>query len=369
LQSATGGGSRAVTATTAGAPANPLLGGLDQSTGDENLDAMRILPNAQNNAVLIYGTPQEEDAVMGMLHKIDIQPLQVRIDATIAEVTLNDTLQYGTQFFFKSGGLNGILNTGTSSVASPAAVGLNSTFPGFFLGGRGLGGAPIALNALQQVTTVNVLSSPQLTVVDNQPARLQVGALVPYLLNTQQSTITTGAPVVNSIGYQPTGVIREVTPRVNCGGLITLDIVQEVSDVEQAASTSGINSPTFNERNVSSRVVVQDGQTIGIAGLIRDTITHDNQGIPWLKDIPILGVLAGTQNNVRQRTELLIMITPHVIRDQADVRSITEDMREALHNAAAVPTISATERISGSPDPNRRIRERLGRSSEPANRQ
>ena len=340
---------------------NPLLGGLDEVT-----DTIRILPNAQNNAILIYGTGQEQEPILAMLRKVDILPLQVLIDATIAEVTLNDSLQFGTQFFFKSGGLNGILSAATASnpaTLAASAFGLN--LPGFILGSPsagGPGGAPFAISALQAVTTVRVLSSPQITVVDNQQARLQVGALVPYLTASSQSTLTPNAPVINSIAYQPTGVIMEVTPRVNSGGLVTLDVSQEVSDVQTNTTTSGINSPTFNQRSVTSRVVVQDGQTIGLAGLIRDTDSHGNSGLPWLKDIPILGALAGTQNNSRQRTELLVMITPHVIRSQTDVRSLTEDMRAALRDAATVPLTARNPTPSGSDDPNRRLRERVRRS-------
>jgi general secretion pathway protein D len=361
--SSAGGAIGRTTPAAAAAPAqaNPLLGGLDQGGGEENADALRILPNAQNNAVLIYGTRDEEDTVLGMLGKIDILPMQVRIDATIAEVTLNDSLKYGTQFFFKAGGINGVLNNANAAVASPAAIALGTSFPGFLLGGGGLGGAPIAISALQAVTTVNVLSSPQVTVVDNQQARLQVGSLVPYLTASSQSTLTTNAPIINSIAYQPTGVILAVTPRVNAGGLITLDVSQEVSDVNTTTSTSGIASPTFDERNLTTRVVVQDGQTVGLAGLIQDTMSRGNQGIPWLKDIPILGALAGTQSNEHTRTELLVLITPHLIRDQTEMHRLMEDMREALAGAAVIPSIAADERLSGSPDPNRRLRERLQR--------
>jgi general secretion pathway protein D len=336
---------------------NPLLGGLDQTGRDDGGDQMRILPNSQNNALLVYGTTQEEDTIVAMLRKVDIMPLQVRIDATIAEVTLNDTLRYGTQFFFKSGGINGILSAASAPLTAPSAAAFGVNFPGFFLGGNGQGGIPFAISALQAVTTVNVLSSPQLTVVDNQPARLQVGALVPYLTASSQSTLTANAPVINTIAYQPTGVIMEVTPRVNSGGLVTLDVSQEVSDVDQTANTNGINSPTFQERSITSRVVVQDGQTIGLAGLIRDNDSRGNQGIPWLKDIPILGALAGLQNNGRTRTELLVLITPHVIRDQNDARALTEDMRVVLRKAALVPAITGALRPSGSNDPNARVRD------------
>ncbi len=345
---------------------NPLLGGLEPPTGaaggQANPNQMRIIPNEQNNALVIYATQREEDTVEAMLRKLDILPLQVRIDAVIAEVTLNHTLQYGTQFFFKSGGINGILSNveQTLNTANLSASQFATGFPGFVIGGSGLGGAPFAINALQAVTTVHVLSSPQLLVLDNQSARLQVGNVVPYLSQTSQSTLTSNAPVVNSVNYQPTGVILEVTPRVNSGGLVTMDVAQEVSDVATTVTTEGLNSPTFLERNVTSRVVVQDGQTIGLAGLIRDSDTRGNSGLPWLKNIPVLGLLAGSQNNQRVRTELLVLITPHVIHDQRDARALTEDLREQLINSAAVPAELQAARPSGSADPNARLRKRLG---------
>jgi general secretion pathway protein D len=343
---------------------NPLLGPLEPGATEANTDALRIIPDDQNNAVLLYGTRREIDTIEAMLRKVDILPLQVRIDAVIAEVQLNDNLQYGTQFFFKSGGLNGILSNASQSTAvtptlSPAQAQLNLSFPGFFIGGHGQGGAPFAINALQAVTQVHVLSSPELLVLDNQPARLQVGNVVPYLTQSSQSLITANAPVVNSVNYQQTGVVMEVTPRVNSGGLVTLDVMQDVSDVSTVITTPGINSPTFDDRNVSSRVVVQDGQTVGLAGLIRDNATLSNQGIPWLKDVPLLGFLAGNQNNTRQRSELLILITPHVMHDQRDARALTEDLRDQLINAAAVPDRLNSLRPSGSADPGARLRRKL----------
>jgi general secretion pathway protein D len=339
---------------------NPLLGGLDQSAGASTDDSMRIIPDEQNNALLIFGTRHEDDTVEAMLRKIDILPLQVRIDATIAEVDLNDQLQYGTQFFFKGGGINGILSAAQSALTNPASAAFSAGFPGFVLSGNGNTGVPFALSALQQVTKVHVLSSPQLLVLDNQPARLEVGNLVPYLSQTSQSTIASNAPVVSSINYQQTGVIMQVTPRVDSGGLVTLDISQEVSDVAAGVTTPGINSPTFEERNISSRVVVQDGQTIGLAGLIRDNTSTGNSGLPWLKDIPILGLLAGQQNNQRNRTELLVLITPHVLHDQRDARALTQDLREQLIDAASVPAQTRLLRPSGSADPGAALRRRLG---------
>ena len=342
---APGGGAQA----NAAPAANPLLGGLEGG-GSADLNAMRIIPNEQNNAVVVYATPQEERTVEAMLRKIDILPLQVRIDAVIAEVTLNDALQYGTQFFFKQGDLNQTLST-----AATGAV--TGSFPGFVLGSvaqtaRG------AISALQNVTQVNVLSSPELLVLDNQTARLQVGSLVPYLTSSSQSTIANSA-VINSINYQPTGVIMDVTPRVNSGGLVTLDITQEVSDVNPNPPATGINSPVFDERRLASRVVVQDGQTVGLAGLIEDSVARGNQGIPWLKDVPLLGLLAGTQDNQRTRTELLVLVTPHVVHDQRDARALTEALRAELPNAARVPQAVQSLPLSGSVDPSASLRQQL----------
>ena len=342
-----GGGAAPAPAAASAASGNPLLGGLDTGGGDTNADqnAMRIIPNGQNNAVLVYATPQEAGSVEAMLRKVDILPLQVRIDAVIAEVTLNDALQFGTQFLSKSSSLA----TAFSGVSSG---GISATL----FSGKGISET---LQALQAVTTVDVLSSPDLLVLDNETAHLQVGALVPYLSQTAQSTLISTSDVVNSVQYQQTGVIMDVTPRVNSGGLVTLDISQEVSDVATAVTTTGLNSPTFNERRVISRVVVQDGQTVGLAGLIQDSSQKSNSGVPWLKDIPILGFLAGQQDNQRNRTELLVLITPHVIHDQRDARALTEDLRDQLPGAAAVPDLFKHMPLTGSPDPSEQVRQRL----------
>lgn len=365
LSSGLAGGMSGQSAGTSGggaAPAmsadNPLLGGLDSGHADKN--AMRIIPNRHTNALLIYATEKENDTVENMLHKIDILPLQVRIDATIAEVNLNDALQYGTQFFFKSGGINGVLsnNSQTITTATLASAAFSSSLPGFIIGGASGGGAPFAISALQAVTDVHILSSPQLMVLDNETARLQVGQLVPYQTGSQSSLISSGS-VYNSVSYQPTGVIMKVTPRVNSGGLVTLDIAQEVSSVDSSVTTSGLNSPTFNERSVNSRIVIQDGQTVGIAGLIEDKHSRGNSGIPWLKNIPVLGLLGSTQDNTHTRTELLVLITPHVVHDQRGAQALTEDMRASMINAAGVPLESARSVRNGNADPGRGVRRAL----------
>ena len=207
------------------------------------------------------------------------------------------------------------------------------------------------VNALSAVTQVKVLSAPQLMVLDNEPARLQVGSLVPVQTQAQQSTAA-NSTIVNSIDYRDTGVIMLVTPRVNSGGLVSLDISQEVSDVA-SLTTGNINSPTFSQRLIRTRVAVQDGQTVGMAGLIRDNDSQVNAGIPLVKDIPVLGSLFSNQNNSRTRTELLVLITPHVVHDQRDARALTDDLRNQLINAGLVPQHLQERRPAGLPNPNR----------------
>ncbi len=346
------------TAPATGSPA--VAAALDASSaesakeGEEAGNRIRIIANRRNNALLVYATPTEYAVEGGMLRKIDIIPLQVLIEATIAEVTLNDNLSYGTQFFLgrKLSGTLSFANPpsqpSAAAVAKGALTGFASNFPGFVLNN----GVREAINALAEVTQVKVLSAPQVTVMDNEPARLQVGALVPVIVQSSQSTISPNAPIVNSVEYRDTGVIMLVTPRVNSGGLVTLDISQEVSDVASTTS-SNIDSPTFNQRLIRTRVAVQDGQTVGMAGLIRDTDTQGNSGIPLLKDIPLLGGLVSSQVNRRERTELLVLITPHVVKDQRDALALTEDLRNGLTNAGLVPQQLNSKPLRGSPNPNR----------------
>jgi general secretion pathway protein D len=346
-----GGFGSAIPATTAAAetPATePLSAETGGGTG-ANANRIRIIANRTNNALLVYATPAEYSVIEGMLHKIDVIPLQVLIEATIAEVDLNDELQYGTQFFFKTDHFAETLGTpNVSNFPSLTSLSFPSTSPYFILSK-----APnFALAALANVTKVKVLSAPEVMVLDNQPARLQVGQQVPVLTGTATSTLAAGAPTVNSVDYHETGVIMQVTPRVNTGGLVSLDIAQEVSDVAPQATNTVAGSPTFDDQVFRTRVAVQDGQTVGMAGLIRDNVSQGNAGLPFIRDIPIIGTLFSTQSNSRMRTELLVLITPHVVHDQRDARALTEDLRSQLINAGLVPQQVQRQRGSGSANPN-----------------
>ena len=189
--------------------------------------------------------------------------------------------------------------------------------------------ADIVLNALKAITNVNVISSPQLLVLDRGVATLQVGDQVPILTAQVQSTTTAGAPVVNSIDYRDTGVILRVAPRVNSNGQIVLDVAQEVSDVTKT-TTSGIDAPTFNRRHIESTVMVQDGETIALGGLIKDNKSFTRNGLPLLSDIPLLGALFRSDDDTSTRTELLILLSPKVVRNAAEARAVTDELRNRL---------------------------------------
>ena len=276
-----------------------------------------------NNAVLVYGTPREYAVVEDALRKLDIAPLQVLIEAAITEVELTHDLRYGVQWNFAT------KNGGTFNLTDGKTAAAQPFYPGFsYLYANG-GSITATLNALSALTTVNVLSAPKLLVLNNQTASLQVGDEVPIVSASSQSTIGNNSPIVNSVEYRDTGVILKVTPRVNSGGLVLLDIAQEVSDVAPTTSSS-INSPTIQERRFSSSIAVQDGQTIALGGLIRDNHTKGRSGIPILSGIPGLGALVGQHTTADTRTELLILLTPRVIRTPVDAEAVTEELRHKI---------------------------------------
>lgn len=279
---------------------------------------IRIFAVEATNSLVIMATPNEYRQVESALRQLDVIPLQVLISATIAEVSLNDTLQYGVQWFFDSGATEITL----SDVASGAVA---SAFPGLSVLFSSGSDVRAVVNALQEVTDVNVISSPQLMVLDNRTAELQVGDQVPV---TTGSTVD-GTTIANSIQLRDTGVVLRVTPRVNASGLVILEIEQEVSDVIETTSST-LNSPTIQQRRIKSSVAVQSGDTVALGGLIRTKNTETKSGIPLLSQIPILGALFGSTNNVVERTELLVLIRPRVVRNQKEARDVTEELRKRI---------------------------------------
>ncbi len=297
---------------------------------------IRIIADEINNALLILAAPRDYRMVQAALRKLDIVPLQVLIDATVADVTLNNDLRYGVQHFLSRGN-----NTITLSTASSGTV--SSTFPGFsysFVNGD----SAVVLDALEGVTKVQIKSSPRLMVLDNQTARLQVGDEVPVITQQQQSTRDT-ANIINSIQFRETGVILEVTPRVNSGGLVTLDIQTEVSNVSESVKT-GVLTPTISQRKIKSSIAVQNGQTVILGGLVQENATESRSGLPVLSRIPVLGALFGNVQKSLRGTELIILLTPRVVRNPADAQAITNEIRRQMRSFAPVDDSDGSKGIS-----------------------
>ncbi|RMF66795.1 MAG: type II secretion system protein GspD [Alphaproteobacteria bacterium] len=306
----------------------------------------RIIADGRNDALLVYATPQEYRMIERTIKRLDIAPLQVLIEATIAEVSLNDALQFGLRWFFQNEGATG-RRTNTVTFSDLGNGGVNQQFPGFsyLFTGRS---AQVALNTLSDLTKVNVVSSPQLMVLDNGTARLQVGDQVPVPTQQSVSTLDPNAPIVNAIDFRDTGVILEVTPHVNASGLVVLDVRQEVSDVVPT-TTSGIDAPTIQRRVIESTVAVQNGETIALGGLIRDSRNRTRSGIPVLSRLPLFGPLFGTTTNKKDRTELLVLLTPRVVRDAGEARAVTRELRERLYGLESLRKQFAVKPAS-SPD-------------------
>lgn len=303
---------------------------LERSSTYSAEGGLKLTADAGNNALIVLGTESDHRRIRSALRELDVRPLQVLIEATIAEVSLNDELRFGLQWFFKDGKHKVTL----SSFASGAVA---EIFPGFSYVFEETGDARVVLDALDEVTNVRVISSPQLMVLNNQSAELQVGDQVPVATRSAIGVANPDAPIVNTIEFKDTGVILSVTPRVNNGGLVLLDIEQEVSTVV-ATTTSGIDSPTIQRRRVRSRVAVESGETVALGGLIQDTKSQGESGVPGLSRIPLLGNLFKSNHDIDDRTELLILLTPRVIASLTDARAITDELKARLTSRNKVET-------------------------------
>lgn len=309
-------------------PAGSGANAVDQGAAGRDAQGSggKITADEVNNAVVVYGTPRDYAMIEDALRRLDLPPQQVMIEAAITEVSLTDTLRYGVQWNWLTGDSNFRVTDGAAMPTGPTQAGFS-----YFLAG---GSITAALNALEQRTNIKVVSAPKLVTLNNQTAALQVGDQVPVSSGSAVSVDNPNAPIVNSISYRDTGVILKVTPRVNAGGLVLLDISQEVSDVNVNAPTASGDktpaSPTISTRRISTSVAVQDGQVIALGGLFRDSKSLGKNGIPILSRIPIIGGLFGTHNNVQNRTELIVLLKPHVIRTPDDGRAVTEELRAKL---------------------------------------
>jgi general secretion pathway protein D len=267
---------------------------------------------------------------MGALHKLDVTRRQVLVEATIAEVTLSGALQYGLQWYFKNGvgdytGI-GSLDLRTNVPITQANV-LGDGFAYAVIDSSNFVRA--LFKTLASESKLKVLSSPQLMVIDNQEAKILVGTQQPIKSTT---TISSGGNTIESIQLKDTGVLLQVRPQINAGGLVTMDISQQVTDVGPIDAATG--QRTFDQRTITSRVAVQSGQSIFLGGLIRDRQTDSNRGIPVLYKLPVVGALFGSVDNIGNRTELVVLLTPRVVENNKDAQEVLKSLREKMKAVA-----------------------------------
>ncbi len=315
---------------------NSELGALGQGgSGGPQLPNVRITADVLNNSVLIYSRPDEYKLIERTLIQLDRPKLQVAIDVTIAEVTLNNALNYGVQFFLAGGAVSNTVSGTIPSIINNVASNNGSTTTGTGLSGgfniiAGNAAAPrVVINALSAITDVKILSNPSLVVVDNGDASLEVGDQVPVSTGSA-AVLSANNALVNTIDYKNTGVILHVQPHVNYNGSVMLDIDQLVSEPTGPSLT-----PTISTREVKSTISVISGQTVLLAGMIQDNLTKSRSGIPILNQLPYVGAAFGTTGNNDVRTELIMFIRPQIIRNGADAAMVAEELRSKMRSGRA----------------------------------
>lgn len=289
---------------------------------DDRSSGIGIVADEANNSLVITATAQEYRRLRQILDQIDVSPNQVLLEATIAEVRLNDDLKMGVRWFFQMGNHQLKLTDSVLGAVTP-------TFPGFshFFSTPNV---QVVLNALSSVTDINIISSPTIMVLDNKKATLQVGSEVPIATQSAVAVLTPGSPIVNSITYRSTGILLNITPRIGDKGRILLDVEQEASDVVPT-NTSTIDSPTIQQRRIKTTVAVNDGEGLILGGMIQDRADNARDQIPLVGQVPVLGNLFKNKLDQIARTELLVAITPRIVKDTGQVRAITEEFRAKIN--------------------------------------
>ncbi|RQO82523.1 type II secretion system secretin GspD [Acidovorax sp. FJL06] len=333
--SSTGSGSSSGTGSTGGSSFQSMANNSNSKASPNNasltstsqLDGnVRVVADEKRNALLIRAPRTEYRRIEQALRELDKAPSQVLIEASIVEVSLTGNLQYGVEWFVQnslSGGREGqaLLNLNKTGDIGAKQPGFSYTI----LNKAGVVRA--TLNALAEKSQVRLLSSPSVLVLNNHNATIQVGQQQPIKSST---SVTTGNLVTESIVYKDTGVMLSVTPSVNAGGLITMDISQQVTDVGDLDTATGQRA--FLTRQIQTRVAVRSGEPIVLGGLIRENDTTGRSGVPLLSSIPVVGALFGNTTNNNNRTELLVLMTPRALEDDDALRSASAEMRQRMRS-------------------------------------
>jgi cell division septation protein DedD len=307
-----------------------------QQQQQQQQEQLRIVADPATNSLIIYGTAQEFLNIKGILKDLDAVPRQVLLDVLIAEITRTDNQSLGVDYEILRRNPQSIFGQRFPSAGAIRSLG-SVLFPGTGSFGAGVtgifGGDDIRaiVNALQADSRVKILSSPTVLATDNRPARIQVGSEEPVATGTITAAVgTVGSST--TISYRNTGRIVTIIPQVNSQGLVNLQILAEVSQRGENVRVGNVGDtfPSFDTRQAETTAVVQDGDTLAIGGIIAENVTRDQSGIPYLMDIPVVGRFFRTSSDTVRRTELVMLITPHVIRNRDEARSVTYDFKNSM---------------------------------------
>ena len=295
-------------------------------------EGVRIAAVNENNQLLVRATPGQWEKLLPVVERLDEKPLQVQIETKVLEVTLQGAFQFGVQYYL--GGLIGTQpgsppNTDESFHRHQGAVGLGGvqydTSDALFYSFAG-NDLQFALRAMESSGDAKVLSAPSTVVLNNQETTFKVGEKIPVVQTAIVPGLGTGGTTnpanATSVNYIDTGVLLDVVPRVSPGGLVYMDIQQVVS---KPTTQDKFGNYTITNRALSTEVAVQSGQTVLLGGLIQQTDTTQDNGVPFISRIPVLGRLFGTTDRRRDRTELIVLITPRIIRNPEDARRVTDE--------------------------------------------
>jgi general secretion pathway protein D len=359
LASAVPAAAAAAGAAVGSAAAARAIGGADGVGVVRNI---QVVADKDQNTVLIVATPSEYSIIEQALKKLDVASRQVMIEVTIAEVKLTDTLTFGVDWVFKNAapsgrGSGGLFtqSTGFNPAATVPSSGAGAVAAGLSVAAQGFsylinsatfpGGVQAALHLLDTYGNTKVIANPHIAALDNQKATIKAGNRIP--VNQQTIVGNVSNAVTTTSQYIDTGVLLQVTPHINDGGLVTLDVQAEVSSPGTPDVAGG--APPIDTRSVQTLLSVPSGQTMVMGGLIQETKGNANKGLPLLNRIPILGGLFGSETLTNDRSELVLFITPRVVNDIVDYTRVIEDLRRKMERLDDVFP-PKPNKVSGNPD-------------------
>ncbi|MET0893480.1 MAG: type II secretion system secretin GspD [Pseudoxanthomonas sp.] len=310
---------------------NQRTGGNGSVTLEVEGDRVGVSAVEENNTLLVRSSASAWKSIKNVIEKLDVMPLQVHIEAQIAEVNLTGDLSYGVNWYFE----NAVTAAPPAGPGLPSALGRDiwGDIAGSITGSAGLGwtflgrNAAAVITALDKVTDVRLLQTPSVFVRNNAEATLNVGSRIPISSVTVNPGL--GGDTYSQVQYLDTGIILKVRPRVTRDGMVFLDIVQEVSTPGDIPDANG--NVRINTRRLKTEAAVQAGDTVMLAGLISDSASDGSSGVPGLSRLPIIGSLFGRKTQNSTRNEVIILLTPTIVRNAQEARNLTDEYGQKFH--------------------------------------